>query len=250
MFLDPLGRQPGEALDPTRHTVDDLKIRELGNPRLFAAVWQQSPRAAGGNLINIVDFKIIDKSEVPINNMVWGRAYDLAFSEKEVAKAKPDFTATCRMGLHREGDSYDFYIYNIDRWQQSWSKSRRRMRELGFVDGTDTKIIVEGGGPQKGLGDSLKDDVLFAPFSIFSFPPIADKVARAQPWIDKLEIGKIYLVREPSNKVFLDECEAFNQGAHDDMVDAVSLVFYYLMQFLKQASVTAVPVRGLYGRRK
>ncbi len=83
MFLDPLGRQPGEALDPTRHTVDDLKIRELGNPRLFAAVWQQSPRAAGGNLININDFIIIDRSEVPTSNMVWGRAYDLAFSEKD-----------------------------------------------------------------------------------------------------------------------------------------------------------------------
>ncbi len=250
MFKDPLGRAEGEPLDPQRHTITDLQIREKGNPRLFAAVWQQNPRSIGGGIIKTDYFNFISASEVPIKECISVRAWDLAFSEKQVAKAKPDYTVGCRMLLHNNGDNYAFYIYNIVRWQKTWSQTKTEMRDLALMDGIETAIVLEGGGPQKGLGDSIKNETDFLPFTVRVRSPISDKVARAQYWGDKLEIGKIYMVKGDWNKACLNECEVFNKGAFDDQVDAISLAFYDLMLYLKEASFTTVPVRGLYGRRR
>ncbi len=43
---DPLGRAEGEALCPERFTRDDL-LKFKGDPDVFAAVWQQSPKEGG-----------------------------------------------------------------------------------------------------------------------------------------------------------------------------------------------------------
>lgn len=250
MWDDPLGRQPGEALDPERHTVNDLLIRAAGNPRMNASVWQQSPRPSDGNLINVSKFNMINFSQVPVDNMIRVRAWDLAFSEKELVKSKPDFTASCYMGLHQQDDNYAFYIYNITRWQMSWPDTKKKILEFGYQDGVDTPIVLEGGGAQKGLGESLREEKQFAPFTIGIIPPVADKVARAQYWIDKLDIGKIYLVIDTFNKPFKAECESFPVGSNDDQVDSVSLAFFHLMELLKTPSVTIVKGKGLYGKRR
>lgn len=251
MWTDPLGRKPGEALDPTRHTEQDLQIRMAANPRTASAVWQQSPRQATGNLINIEHFNKIHRGEVPVDRLMWVRAWDLAFSEKEVTGQNPDFTSSCLMGLlEGDDDNYAFYIYNITRWRRSWSDTKIKIKDIGLIDGVHTPIVVEGGGAQKGLGDTMKGEKMFAPFTINVIPPMADKVARAQYWVDKLDIGKMYLVIDDFNKPFLNECDRFPFGTHDDQVDAVSLAFFYLMEYLKAPSVTVVKAKGLYGKRK
>lgn len=250
MFRDPLGREPGTPLDETRHTKSELEIRINANPRVGYAVWQQSPRQATGNLIDTTKFNRVAYSEVPTANMTRIRAWDLAFSEKEIAQQDPDYTSSCLMGLWQEGDNYAFYIYNITRWRRSWPETKNKIREYGLSDGIHTRIALEGGGPQKGLGESLRNEKLFAPFSIDIIPAMADKVARAQYWVDKLGINKIYLVIDDYIKPFVSECEAFPYGKHDDQVDAVSLAFFALMEYLKSPSITTVKVKNLYGKRK
>lgn len=247
MFKDPLGRPEGEPLDPLRHSIDDLKIRQSGQPRLFSAVWMQDPRTMGGNIIKTDWFQFVKPAEVPTHNIVWARGWDLAFSEKQVAKSNPDHTAGARLGLWRQGNEYAFYLEDIARWQALWPITRQNILKQTKLDGRGTTLVVEGGGPQKGLGDDLKLDVEFKPFRVRIKTPVVDKVARAQYWVDECQIGKFFIVENSTwYQDFIDECEAFPFGAKDDQVDSVSIAFWFLMDTFRGKGAKSVRVQGLY----
>lgn len=245
-FKDPLGREPGEPLDPLRHNYEDLLIRQRGNPRLWAAVWQQSPRSVGGHIIKPEWFGYVAHNELP-RGIRWVRAWDLAFSSKQVSKSRPDFTAGCLMGVLRVDKSVtNFYIKDIVRWQADWPDSRKQMLEIAKSDGREVKIIVEGGGPQKALADSLKVDPEFSQYIIRDITPVQDKVARAQHWADKAELGRLKIIKGAWTSVFFDECEAFDNGLNDDQIDSVSLAYWYISQFMIGVGPKFMKVRGLY----
>lgn len=248
LFVDPLFRKPGEPLDAARHTKEDLEVRAKSNPRVFSALWQQNPRVEGGNLINPEWFPILRKAEVPDGKEIkrWVRAWDLAYSEKELVKSDPDYSVGVLMGLWYNSGKWQYIIYDIVRWQQTWPKTKRGIAKCARADGLRTKILVESGGPQKALADDLASDMQLKGFRIETQNPVKDKVARAQPWIDDAETGLVWVVEGAWNKDFFDECEMFPNGAHDDQIDAVSLGHLYLSQFTRRSSVTIMRVSGLY----
>ena len=51
--------------------------------------------------------------------------------------------------------------------------------------------------------------------------PTKDKVARVQDISPMVEAGRVSLLNGPWNDAFLNECAAFPNGAHDDMVDTL-----------------------------
>ncbi|HHV27977.1 MAG TPA: phage terminase large subunit, partial [Tissierellia bacterium] len=58
--------------------------------------------------------------------------------------------------------------------------------------------------------------------------PTGSKRVRASPVSSQAEVGNIKIVRGRWNKAFLDELVMFDEGAHDDQVDALSGAFEYL----------------------
>ena len=55
------------------------------------------------------------------------------------------------------------------------------------------------------------------------------KLLRAQPWLNLVEAGRVYMVTDRWNKEFTLELEKFPLGSHDDQVDAISIAFEGLM---------------------
>jgi hypothetical protein len=56
------------------------------------------------------------------------------------------------------------------------------------------------------------------------------KLTRASPWSSLAESGNVFIVRGEWNKAFIDECELFPVGPHDDQVDAVSGAYQFLVE--------------------
>jgi predicted phage terminase large subunit-like protein len=57
----------------------------------------------------------------------------------------------------------------------------------------------------------------------------ADKLSRALRWLNLAEAGKVFLIRGPWVKGFVDEIAAFPTGRHDDQIDAVSTAVSMLL---------------------
>jgi predicted phage terminase large subunit-like protein len=245
MFYDPLFREPGEALDSLRHDEKLLSIKEVSNRRIWAALWMQNPRIAKGDLINSGWFKIISESQLPEQHKRLGqaRAWDLAYSKKQVAKKEPDFS----VGISGFIDvDYDVYVTDLIRIRDIWPVVKRKIFSVAEDDGRAIPLIIESGGAQKGLFDELKHSKELKGFKLRDVSPSTDKVARAQPWIDYAENNSIYLVNANWNNDFLDECEAFDRGRHDDQVDAMSLLWLRLYKFIRRTKLQQVKVSGLY----
>ncbi len=64
-------------------------------------------------------------------------------------------------------------------------------------------------------------------------PPRGGKLMRAQPWLAKLEAGKIVMVDGPWNADLIEELEQFPDGANDDQVDAISIAHETLFRTAK-----------------
>jgi len=54
------------------------------------------------------------------------------------------------------------------------------------------------------------------------FAPTSDKIQRFGPFSAQASAGNVRIVRGPWNEKYIQELEAFPDGAHDDQVDATS----------------------------
>jgi predicted phage terminase large subunit-like protein len=223
-FPDPLGRAPGEPLDPARHDAARLaKIAYVMGVRLWPAMWQQTPRKAGGNLLNRNTFRVLP---VAPPGVLWHRAWDVAYTAQQVAKADPDWSAGIKGGWWLDPD--DGYVRmvlsHLEIFRENWPDTRKRIRKVAQSDGKGVPIGVGAAGAKPAVEDLLTDPALLG-YDIRPVPERGDKVARAQPWIDRAAGGWFYVVAGPWNDTFFDYCEGFPFGAHDDPIDAMSVLW-------------------------
>jgi phage terminase large subunit-like protein len=226
VLRDPLGRRTGEALDPHRHSVQRLKeIFNTVGPRETASLWQQTPRPAEGSLFTRDSFqgRIIKPEDVP-KDLKWVRFWDWAYSEEQVNKSDPDWSVGAKMALEfdRTGSSFTIWLAHIERLQKLWSDVKQRCAATAERDGQMCYVGGEAGGPQKAACDDILKMPIMAPYVFWAFPTIQDKVSKAQPWMDRARVGMMKIVEGEWNEVFFDEGEAFPNGNHDDIMDAVS----------------------------
>jgi predicted phage terminase large subunit-like protein len=174
--------------------------------------------AAAGNVFQRGWFNIVDVAPAGIS---WVRFWDLAATEKKSQSGDPDWTAGARLGLH-EGR---YYIGHVTRSRSSWHDVKKLIVQTAALDGKGTAIGVE---QEPGAsGKSVVAEIVAMPdlvgYTVRGLPPWGDKVVRANPWAAQAQAGNVYLVRGSWDmQGFLDECEMFPDGPHDDRVDAVS----------------------------
>lgn len=84
----------GNALCPTMHTVEDLRVMEEVSPYEFAAQYQQNPQPAGGGIFKPEWFKTLDEEPQMIATFIVGDA-------AETDKTYNDATALSFFGLYK-----------------------------------------------------------------------------------------------------------------------------------------------------
>ena len=221
---DPLGRKPSEPLDPARHDKETAKKILEGPPSVVSSIWQQAPRPVEGNLIKREWFEIVATAPADLEIVV--RTWDLAATEKETSSQDPDWTVGVKFGRKKVGSAYLYFILDMVRVQASPLGVERLLVQTANLDTTAMPIGIEreGGATGKSYAATLRG--ILAGFNVRFYPPFADKVLRANPWISEAEAGNIKLVYGPWIEEFLREADAFPDGTHDDQIDAISLGYY------------------------
>ena len=237
---DPLGRQLEEALDPGRYPVAKLKtIRASSSPRAWAAMFQQNPIPQTGTFF---DLAILEKQLVPVSKIpptdelaiyIGG---DFAIGEKR----QNDYTVFWPFGV--DSDENIWFLPDAKRFKNSaGNKIIDTLLDLAQLYNT-RELILEDGHIFRALHDSIvqrmQDRLAHGGkyYSITSPYPSADKLARACPFRDRLEMGKVFLPDVPFvREIFMREAAAFGadkSGVHDDTIDAAAIGLGQLTRLL------------------
>ena len=205
-------------LDRTSYVESLNKLDPITRQRLLLGDW--TARDAG-NLFKREWFKLVD---VAPEGCQWIRYWDMAATEAKHG-TDPDWTSGCRLG--RKGNS--FYLSDMRHLRATPQNVEAVVKQCAQLDGTATRIFIEQepGASGKSLVDYYVRVVLLG-YALRGDKVTGDKITRAQPVSSQAEAGNIYLVNGAWISTFLDEAEAFPNGAHDDQVDALSGAFAQL----------------------
>lgn len=213
-------RVPGAPLWPDKYSRDFLERLRGQNAYEFEALYQQSPKSAGGGLFDTTKIEIVDTSP-PCRRVV--RFYDLAVT----AKASADFTAGLKLGVT---DDERFVVLDVWRAQKELPDVQEAIIQNARVDGAEVPIRLEAEKAGIVQLQFLLRDARTRAYTIDAKPPKGDKFTRAGPVATRVNNGRVLLVRAPWNRTFLDELAFFGPSAeHDDQVDALSGAYEMLV---------------------
>ncbi|MDX2187769.1 MAG: phage terminase large subunit [Opitutaceae bacterium] len=215
---DPMGRAIGQPLWPERWSRERLEaIRLTLHPRQWAALYQQRPAPAGGQLVDSSKIKYITLADLPKDLQLF-RAWDLAVSDKTAA----DYSAGAYGGQTQDGR---FFLVHMDRGRRKWLEQKERILYFARTEAANGGTIgIETAQAFKACAAELRQSLAGGSF-VREIVPDKSKTARALPWMAKIEAGMFYVVSGGWNADFVDELDQFPNGLHDDQVDAVSLLY-------------------------
>jgi len=155
----------------------------------------------------------IEAQEVP-PNIEKVRAWDLAITTKQTS----DYTAGALCAYDKQAEI--FYILNIFRKRMNWHEIKRTINR--FADLENNRIGIEAVAGFIAAYEEVKSERLGKNI-VTKLNPKGDKLTKANPWLAKVEAGRVMMVRASWNYDFLEELRTFPDGKHDDQVDAVTL---------------------------
>ncbi len=231
---DPLGRAPGEPLWPEWENRDALlRKRETVGSRIWAALFQQTPRPPVGSLFQTNQIDVLDEPPAAsLGHRV--RAWDFAATAK-IGSNDPDWT----VGLKLQRDAGGrFVVIDVVRLRGTPGVVEDAIARTAELDG---KAVSIGLPEDPGAGGKFAIASIsrrLAGYRIEGSREHGSKAARAGPVAAQAEAGNLAIVRAPWNRTFLDELRDFPHGVKDDQVDALSRGFAMLLG-------NAVPTRRL-----
>ena len=184
--------------------------------RLLGGNWKIKP--AAGKVFNRSWFEIVEAAPA-VGRTV--RFWDLAATEKEIAKDDPDFTAGVKM--RKAGGVY--YVLDAIAEQAAPGRVDAMIENIAGQDGRTVEIRFEREGGASGKRDANHIVTMLAGYDVRAIPPQGDKVTRAKGLAAQAEAGNVKLVRGDWNNRYLSTLHSFPEGAHDDEVDASSGAF-------------------------
>lgn len=225
---DPIGREPGEALNPDRYPVEALEEMKLDLGAAFYPVIQQRATVAGGQKFKREWFEIVKGlPESPKRRLV--RYWDKAGSQRQ------DSAYTAGVLIAEVEKVY----YIVDMILGRWEAAEREtvIKQTAAADyaryGADVWTVIEqepGSGGLESAQNTIKN---LAGYRVDRDRPAGDKVVRAEPVQVQASIGNVKLVEGPWNGQYLDILVDFPVGPFKDPVDATSGGFNYLRLKLK-----------------
>lgn len=231
---DILGREPGEALWPTRFSAEELRAikRQIGEWS-FAALYQGRPRPRGSSVFNEpARFQLPAGGLMPWAcstsaartewaNFLEGKrlaiAVDPAASEKTVA----DYSVAGVMAFDAIGPGMNTWLLDVMRGQWTIPKLVGKLRALQSRWGA--LLVVEAVGGFKAVPQMLKH--VDPNLRIVTISPSTDKFQRAQGCAAAWNAQRFHVPIGPDwVDPFLSEVLSFTgvKDLHDDQVDMIS----------------------------
>lgn len=177
---------------------------------------------AEGAYFTRTDIPILDEQpDLPM----WVRYWDLAHARASAANPDPDWTVGVKVGT----DGNRLVVGDVRRVRGNHIDVEQLIVSTASSDGPGVRQVVEKTpGAGKAVFDALERACHAAGIRIEADAVTAKKVERAGLPSDRSKQGRLQVVRAAWLDVFLDECEAFPDGPHDDQVDGLSGAVHWL----------------------
>lgn len=205
----------------------------------YQSLMQCDPIIKGGNFLRTDKIHIVDTSghcETCGGHHEWPRdlrkkrGWDLASSVKQTNKEDPDWTVGALGGVVNI-DSADphlkipvLYIEDIVRGQWEAVVRQRIIRDTAVADGPAVEVGIEAFGGYKDSYTELAQ-CLGGIRSVRQMNMPGDKQVKAGPLVPIFEAGNVYFKKAPWNDLVKKVLSDFPSGAHDDDVDAISVMY-------------------------
>jgi len=173
----------------------------------------------GGSIFLREWFKIVREAPSDLKKV---RFWDKASTEPKPQNKDPDWTAGLLLGTR--GGQY--WILDVKRTRSAPPLTEQLIKQTADLDELATPVFMEQEPGSSGVDtiDYYNRKVLMG-FEFRGVKTSGPKTERAGPVSSAAEAGNVFVVQGPWNSAFLDEVEAFPDGAHDDQVDALSGAF-------------------------
>jgi predicted phage terminase large subunit-like protein len=226
---DPLGREPGEPLCPTRFSRSALEqLRRDVGAGAWTSQYQGVPRPIEGNRFKRVWFPVIDWPPPPPDQMPQGLPR-VRYWDKAGTAGSGCYTVGLLMCRTTDGL---FVVEDVVRGQWSAGERNKVMLAVAQRDadrfGSEVSIWAEQ-EPGSGGKESAEATVrLLAGFAVYTETVTGSKEVRAEPFAAQAEAGNVRVARAPWNGDYIDEVLSFPTGRFSDQVDASSGAFNHL----------------------
>ena len=213
-------RQSNMPLWPERFDVDALaKIRESVGPQWWSSLYQQTPVALGGGIIQSAWWQYYDKPPRVINRTVI--ALDTAFKTKTTS----DYSVAAVWALVENG----LYVLDVLRDRVEFPGLLRMVYQL-HGKYPDALWLIEDAASGQSLIQVLNRE---SAIPVHAVEVVADKVTRLSKVSGYIESGRCFLPSDASWVYdFVQEHSQFPQGAHDDQCDSTAMAIGYLSRHL------------------
>jgi len=211
---DPLGREPGDPLCPTRFSAAALaELRKDVGSLAWEGQYMGSPTLPEGNRFKRAWFPIVEAAPARARRV---RYWDLAGSEAQDAAR----TAGVRLAV-----TADRRIFVEDAVFGRWSTGKRNQTILqtAELDGRQVRVRFEQEPGSSGLDTARALVKLLGAFAVRPDKVTGSKDVRLEPFAAQAEAaGNVFLVRGDWNGAYIDEMCAVPQGRFRDMADATA----------------------------
>lgn len=262
---DPLGREPGEVIEPARFDLAAVQSRHrgLGSSYLVSALEQQDPQPAEGKELLREWFVLATSAELPRQPELAITSWDLKLKDREAG----DYVVGQAWWRQAGG----FWLMDQLRGQYDHATTANAIALLAvrhpevrthYVEaaGSSDEVVPELRKPVKDyrVSDAMAERLGMTPSerdavaelrrrgmaNLQLNPAKGDKSVRARAYIaPHAEPGHVRLPADaPWVPALLDEVTAFPDGLHDDQVDAMSQA---LQKLAKGAATASAPTGGV-----
>ena len=209
-------RHIGDALWPSRHSINKLLKQKSRAPREFSALYQQHPTIEGGNIVKRHWFKKISLAEFRSLHFNEPMHFylDTAYNKKKQGQDNDPsgILAACRLRNY-------IYIYNAMKvWKEMPDLLRFLPDYMSANEASDeSKLHVEPKANGESVIQMLKE---ISTLNVKETEmPKDSKEVRLRAVSPRIECGRVFLVDGDWNEEFLDEVCGFPTQPHDEFVD-------------------------------
>lgn len=213
---DPLGRELGDPLTPElgrgKAWLRDFKVvyQSKEGSRAWAALYQGTPVADGGNLIKKEWWRYYEPQDLPSLPYII-ISVDAAFKDGD----DNDFVAISVWGK-RDGK---FYMLDLIKQHLNFVETLDAIRYEKSQYPDTLFVLVE----DKANGSAIINVLSSEMEGLVPVKPEGGKVSRANAVTPAIERGDVMLPKYAAwVEGFIAECTAFPNGAHDDCVDSMT----------------------------
>jgi len=210
----------GRPLWPGYWKIEELEaVKHSIGLKKWNAQWQQQPTNDEGAILKREWWRIWEHSYTPKLDYVM-QSYDTAYSKKETA----DYSVITTWGVFEPSadDGPALILLNVTRGRWDFPELKRLAKEEYDYWKPDN-VLIEA----KATGITLQQELRRMGIPVTMYSPGGrrsgqDKVSRANSVAPILESGMVWVPETDWAMELVEECAAFPNGDHDDMVDSTT----------------------------